>query len=103
MGLAVVRVLSYSRTGGAGVWIRESFLGFLAYRPDSAASVRFFKILATPSMAAIQYFLFRVLNRWNRSGAVDPAARADRTIDFRSPRLRLALTSVISFQWVVIE
>jgi hypothetical protein len=101
--VAVVRMLSYSRTGEVGAWVRESFLGGLAYRPDSLASVRFFKILATPSIVAVQYFLFRALNRGHRVTAIDPRARVDRKLDFRSPWLRLVLTTLISLQWVVIE
>jgi hypothetical protein len=101
VAVAMVRMLSYSRTGAVGTWVRESFLGAVAYQPDSIASVRFFKILATPSVVAVQYFLFRALNRGHRAN--DPGTRADRTLDFRSPWLRLVLTSVVSLQWVVIE
>jgi hypothetical protein len=103
VAVAVLRILSYSRAGAVGDWIRESFLAVAAYRPDSVASVRFFKILATPSMVAVQYFLFRALNRGHRVAAIDSRPPPDRTLDFRSPWLRLVLTSVVSLHWVVIE
>jgi len=82
--------------------LRESALGFLAYQPDLFWSVRFFKILATPVLVAVIYFVFRGLNRGHRIRlpGYDPG---DRRIDFDSPWLRLVLTSVATLHWVPLE
>ncbi len=101
--VAVVRLLSYSRGSGLAGWLQESALGFLAYRPDSAASVRFFKILATPSVVAGQYFLFRLLNHLHSRNLPPGYDAAHRRIDFRPAGARLALTTLVTLHWVVIE
>jgi hypothetical protein len=97
-----VRMLSYS-LGPAGDIVRHSVFGFLCYDPDSAASVRFFKVLATPSVVALFYFLFR----WRNAGAPRrpgaSGALAGPALDFTSPVLRAILTSVITLHWLGME
>ena len=62
--VGIVRVMSYSRATPLADWVRSSPLHFLAYEPSSLANVRFFKILATPSVVALIYFYFR----WRNAG-----------------------------------
>lgn len=97
-----VRLLSYTH-GAWGEFVRRSFLSVFAYKPDSPADVRFFKILATPSVVAVIYFFFR----WRNSSAPShlgaiPFDRVHR-LDFESPILRGVLTTVITLHWLAIE
>jgi hypothetical protein len=104
-GLIVVglmRVFSYSATNSISIWLRESALGFLAYQPDAAWSVRFFKLIATPVLVALIYFVFRALNRAHRI-RLPGYDSGDRRIDFRSPWMRLILTTVATLHWVPLE
>ena len=66
IGVGVVRVLSYSRTNPIAIGLRDSALGWLAYQPGVPWSVRFFKLVATPVMMAMVYFVFRALNLGHR-------------------------------------
>ena len=61
--VGTVRILSYSLTNPIAIRLRESSLGWLAYQPDVFWSVRFFKLVATPVLIAVIYFVFRALNR----------------------------------------
>ena len=106
IAVGAVRALSYVRGGPLaplGELVRESWLGWLAYRPHVAADVRYFKILATPSVVAAQYLVFRWLNRGHRRGFLDEEELRRRRLDFGSPWLRLALTSLVSAHWLVLE
>ena len=99
IAVGAVRAASYAESGR---WLQQSWLGFLAYQPDSAASVRYFKILSTPSVAALQYFLFRLLNRGHRP-AVSLSHASDRVMDFKPLWLRIVLTTLVSANWLLIE
>ena len=57
-----VRILSYLRGSFVSQIIGDTFLQCFAYQPESYFNVSFFKILATPSVIACIYFLFRGLN-----------------------------------------
>ncbi len=94
-----MRTASYAE---AGRWLQDSWFGFLAYQPDSAASVRYFKFLATPSVVAVQYFLFRFLNRGHRPPVDLPHASA-RIMDFKPLWLRVVLTTLVTANWLLIE
>lgn len=67
-------------------------LAFLAWNPEHRWTSRFLKVLATPSVIAGLYLLFRLLNRMHRQ-----------VIDFRSPWLRLLLVLLVSVHWLWIE
>ena len=102
LAVGAVRFLSYSSTNPLALRLRESALGWLAYQPDIPWSVRFFKLIATPVLVALVYFVFRALNRAHRIRL--PGYQApDRRIDFASPRLRLVLTTVATLHWVQLE
>ena len=60
--IAALRMVSYSRATPFGDLVRNSPLRLLAYKPGSYLDVQFFKIIATPTLVAMQYFLFRALN-----------------------------------------
>lgn len=98
----VVRMLSYS-LGGVGDAVRGSVFRFLCYNPDSVASAQFFKVLATPSVVALFYFMFRWRNAGapRRSGSVGDGDA--HLLDFRSPVLRIILTSVVTLHWLAME
>jgi hypothetical protein len=100
--IGLVRLLSYS-TGVTGDVVRRSFVGFLCYDPDSYLNAQFFKLLATPTVVAAIYFFFR----WRNSGILPSRAAAglDRAhkLDFKSPILRLILTSAVTLHWVAME
>lgn len=101
-GVGMVRTLSYS-VGMVGDLVRDSAVGFLGYDPGSRLSVRFFKILATPSVVSLVYFYFR----WRNAGAPSypdaPVFERSRRIDFRSAKLRLLVTSLITAHWILME
>ncbi len=102
VAVGLVRALSYSQ-GALGDTVRHSILGILAYNPASHLNVQFFKILATPSVVAMFYLYFRWRNAdvpFHFSGARSPHLH---TIDFESPILRVALTSIITAHWLVLE
>ena len=101
--IGIVRLMSYSRFGWWGGFVRESFLSFLAYRPDSYASTHFFKILATPSLVAAIYFLVRLRNRVYRKTSPLSYEKHGGRMDFESRLLRFAITAVISLHWAVME
>ncbi len=102
IAVGLIRVFSYSATNPISVRLRESALGFLAYQPDAAWSVRFFKLIATPVLIALMYFVFRALNRAHRIRLPGYDA-GDRRIDFRSPWMRLILTTVATLHWLPLE
>jgi hypothetical protein len=102
LAVGLVRILSYSETNPLAARLRESALGFLSYQPDAFWSVRFFKIVATPVLVAVIYFVFRALNRGHRVRLPGHDA-PDRRIDFSSPWLRLVLTTVATLHWVPLE
>lgn len=101
--IGVVRVMSYSRGTLLGELAGWPLLSYLAYQPSSYASAQFFKIIATPSVVAGIYFLIRMRNRSYRRMSPDSYEIHGGKIDFKSVWLRLILTSVISFHWVVME
>lgn len=103
VAVGAIRLLSYSTSGEIAGRLRSSFLGFLAYDPDSLFSVRFFKIVATPSVVAGMYLVFRLLNRIHADPLLDPAVNRSRRLDFSSPVLRLVLTTLVSLQWIPLE
>jgi hypothetical protein len=78
-------------------------LGFLCYDPTSRFNVQFFKILATPTVVALIYFGFR----WRNAGAPSypdaPALSRFNRIDFKSPKLRGLLTSLVTLHWFLME
>lgn len=100
--IGTIRMLSYSE-GAMGVSLRHSVAGFLCYDPGSPFSTRFFKLLATPSVVAPIYFFFRWRNAGLPSGAGATGLDRAHRLDFRSPTLRIILTSVITIHWFVIE
>lgn len=101
--IGIVRVMSYSHGTFWGGLAGESFLSFLAYKPDSYTSTHFFKILATPSIVAAIYFLVRVRNRaYHKTSPLSYEKHGGR-MDFESRVLRLAITAVISLHWAVME
>jgi hypothetical protein len=100
--VGAVRVLSYYRQI-AEPWIHDSMLGILAYQPDDFFSVRYFKILASPSVVSFLYFVFRFLNRGHRAVFPHGYVSYDRDLDFRSPWVRLALLAVVNLHWVLQE
>ena len=103
LAIGVVRILSYSKDGVFARWLEATPIGQIGYRPEAVWSVRFFKILANPVCVAGMYFIFRFLNRGHR-GTLPGASKAhDRTIDFRSPWLRLVLTTVVTLHWIPLE
>lgn len=95
--VGAARLFSYSRATALGDFVRASPLGPIAYSPTEVWNAQYFKILATPSIVAMQYLLFRFLNRGAGPGP------SWRTVDFRSPWLRLLLTSLATAHWAVIE
>lgn len=100
--VAVVRLLSYFGGGVNGV-IRHASMSFLAYEPSSYVNVQFFKILATPSVIALVYFLFRARNQGYRLRPGTIQHTGYRHIDFKSPWLRLILTSLVTLHWLPME
>jgi len=102
IAIGLIRVLSYSVTNPISAQLRESSLGFLAYQPDAVWNVRFFKLIATPVLVALIYFVFRALNRGHRI-RLPGYDGGDRRIDFRSPWMRLLLTTVATLHWVPLE
>ena len=100
--VGAVRLMSYSE-GAVGNLVRNSVLAVLCYDPDSAAGVRFFKILATPSVIAAVYFFFRWRNAGLRSRARGTRLDHAHRLDFQSPTLRFILTSVITLHWLAME
>jgi len=101
--IGVIRMLSYSRGSAVTLWLLDSPLAAIAYRPDVPWSVRLFKVVSTPVIAAGFYFLFRLLNRAAMSTLPGAAVDESRRIDFVSPWTRIVLTSVISLHWIPIE
>jgi hypothetical protein len=97
-----VRFLSYSE-GAIGDFVRSSAVGFLCYDPRSLASARYFKILATPAVVALIYFLFRWRNTQAPSYPGSGGRGRFHHLDFRSPVLRGILTTVITLHWVAME
>jgi len=95
-------MLSYSH-GATGDFVRNSIFGFLCYNPDSLASAQYFKILATPSVVALIYFFFRWRNAGLPSYLGSEKFEHARRIDFKSPVLRLILTTVITVHWIGME
>lgn len=89
----LVRLASYS-LGALGDAVRGSFVWFLAYDPGNRFNAQFFKLLATPSVVAGIYFLFR----WRNVGCT-----GYRRIDFKPPLLRLILTSLATVHWLAME
>ena len=89
--VGALRFLSYPGSVLHGA-LSGTPLGFLAWDPSHPVTSRFVKILATPSVVSLMYFLFRLLNRMHR-----------RTLDFRGPGLRAALVGVVTAHWVLIE
>ena len=102
LAVGLVRVFSYSPDNPIAAALRDSPLGVLAYRPDVAWSVRFFKLIATPVLIALVYFVFRGLNRMHRID-LPGYDGGERRIDFASPALRLVLTTVVTLHWVPLE
>jgi hypothetical protein len=100
--IGIVRILSYSATNPLSIRLRASWLGCLAYQPDVFWSVRFFKLIATPVLVALIYFVFRALNHGQRI-RLPGYEPIDRRIDFESPWLRLVLTTVATLHWVPLE
>jgi hypothetical protein len=100
--VGAVRLISYYR-GGPGIWVRNSFLGFLAYQPDSYFNVRYFKILASLAVVSFVYFLFRWLNRAHRNAFPPGYPSHHKDIDFRSPWVRLVILTMVNGQWVLQE
>ncbi len=101
--VAVVRMMSYSRATFLGEIVERSPLRFLGYQPSSYMNTQFLKIIATPCMVAMQYFIFRYLN-WSHTRKAPPDVDVElRRLDFESPWLRLVLTSLVTLHWVVIE
>ena len=103
VAIGAVRLLSYSTTGDLADGLRSSFLSFLTYAPDSLFSVRFFKVVATPSVVAGMYLMFRLLNRIHADPLVDLEVNLRRRLDFSSPVLRLVLTTLVTLQWIPLE
>jgi hypothetical protein len=101
--IGLVRFLSYLKTASIGDAVLASPLGFLGYRPSSHLNVQFFKILATPTIVALVYFIFRVLNRRFDRLVGAAATPGDGKLDFRSPWRRLLLTTLATLHWLVLE
>jgi hypothetical protein len=102
VAVGVVRLLSYYGDGVSGA-IQHSSMSFLAYKPSEYVNVQFFKVLATPSVMALVYFLFRARNQGYglRQGTI--RHEGYRHIDFKSPWLRLILTSLVTLHWLPME
>jgi len=101
--VGVVRTTSYLEASGIAALVREApVLRWLAYQPGWWWNAQFFKALATPSLVGLQYFVFRWLNR-GHAGPTYPGAIPRPRIDFSSPWLRLALTSLGTVHWFAIE
>lgn len=101
--IGVVRCLSYFRDPFVGDAVRNSPLWFIAYQPKIWVNAQFFKMLATPSIAGLQYILFRWLNRGHTKPPPYEGALPREPLDFRSPWVRLGLTSAATVNWFVIE
>jgi len=103
IAIAVIRIFSYSRTTVLGEIVKNSPLHFVGYEATSYLNTQFLKIIATPSIVAMQYLIFRALNWTHTRNLPDSMNVAHRRLDFRSPGLRFLLTSLITLHWVVIE
>ncbi len=103
LAVGLLRLVSYWPESALGSWLRGSPLSWAAYDPDRAWNVQFFKIIATPTVVAGMYFIFRLLNRGHRVRVPGYEFDDSRQIDFRSPWVRLILTTVVSLHWIPIE
>ena len=100
--IGLIRLLSYS-TGPIGDFVRSSFVGFLGYDPASYLNAQFFKLLATPTVVAAICFFFRWRNRRIPSSPLAAGLERAHRLDFKSPVLRLILTTVITLHWLAME
>jgi hypothetical protein len=101
--IGAVRVMSYSRDTLLAEVAKWPVLTYAAYQPGNYVNAQYFKIVATPSVIAGIYFFIRLRNRsYRRMSPLSYDTHGGR-IDFRSPWLRLVLTSVISLHWVAME
>ena len=101
--IGTVRILSYSKDGFIATILEGTIFHHFAYRPESYFNVRFFKFLATPSIIALIYFLFRGLNN-SGSGNLRHKINNDWIkIDFKSGIFRFCLVTIISLCWIPIE
>jgi hypothetical protein len=96
VAVGVVRFLSYSQ-GTLGDTLRQSIVGFLCYNPASRISAQYLKILATPVVVAGFYFFFR----WRNATA--PSYFGRPRLDFKSPLLRIILTTIVTLHWLGME
>jgi hypothetical protein len=101
--IGTVRILSYSKDGFIAAILEGTIFHYFAYRPESYLNVRFFKILATPSVVALIYFLFRGLNDNSGGNLRHKINNEWRRIDFNSGIFRFCLVTIISICWIPIE
>ena len=98
-----VRVLSYSRGSFIAPVIDDSLLRFFAYQPENYFSVNFFKIIATPAITALIYFLFRGFNDRYEVDGQHRITNEWRRVDFNSRIFRFWLIFMITLCWIPVE
>ena len=101
--IGIVRILSYSKGALVSDIIEDTFFHHLAYRPENYFNVSFFKIIATPSITALIYFLFRGLNKECSYTEEHRINNEWRRISFKPPTFRLLLVTMITLCWLPVE
>ncbi|MCP3978148.1 MAG: hypothetical protein GY716_02295 [bacterium] len=101
--IGAVRGLSYLQDPVIGDRVRDSIFWFLAYQPTIYVNAQFFKVLATPSIVGMMYFIFYFLNQRHAKVPSYEGALPKPRLDFRSPWLRLILTTLATAHWLLIE
>lgn len=101
--IGIVRILSYSKGAFVSRMIEDTFFHHFAYRPENYFNVSFFKIIATPSITALIYLLFRGLNKGGDYNGKHKINNEWRIISFKPLTFRFLLVSMITLCWLPIE
>ncbi len=101
--IAITRNLSYSPNSWFVQMVKDTPLYFFTYQPDNYYNVQFIKILATPSIIAILYFLFRDMNNQYIGTGKFVTSEVWHKIDFSPVWFRVILTTVITVCWIPME
>ena len=101
--IGAIRILSYSRGSIISELVEDTIFYHFAYLPEDQFNVTFIKILATPSLIALIYFLLRGLNnKYIKALRYRIINRRDK-VNFKPFMFRLQLIVMITLCWIPIE
>ena len=101
--IGIVRNISYLPGNPFLQIIEKTPLHLFTYQPENYFNIHFIKILATPAIVALIYFLFRSVNDNKSFKSIKNVKFNHEIIDFSSFTFRLTLTTMITICWLIME